>query len=243
MKRFLVVALFLSMFVTGCGKENKVEEQTQVTEVVQEETQEVVKDVPFEKVNVIDYSKIGDETLLIIGDNLSNCQKYDIDIEQTYLEAMMIAKPYLDIKVKFEQKPNQENKNADLYNTEDVGTVTDNKETLQFGIISDWEFYDGKDLGKMSLLDVAEYIYDKYGLPKEAVSPYTITVKSATLQEDNGISYYKVVDKNNFIFYDYDENFSYTDGKTYDIYTEPTGLYVTENNPLTRIFLIYHEER
>lgn len=242
MKKVLVIALFLSMLVTGCGKGNKAEVQTQATESVQETTQEV-KEVPFEKVNVIDYSKIGDETLLIIGDSLSNCQKYDIDIEQTYLEAIMLAKPYIEIRVKYEKKPNQENKNADLYNTEDVGTVTDDKEAIQFGIISDWEFYDGKDLGKMSLLEVADYIYDKYGLSKDSVDqPYKLTVKTFDKIDDDGTFYYKIIDKNGFVFYDYTNEYKYKVGKTYDVSIESTDSLETENNPLSNIFLVYHEK-
>ena len=246
MKKVLVFTMLLSILLTGCGRGKKAEVQMQNTEKVQETTQaakEVTKNAPFEKVNVIDYSKIGDETLLIIGDDLSNCQKYDIDIEQTYIEAMMLAKPYIEIRVKYEQKPNQENKNADLYNTENVGTVTDNKEAIQFGIISDWEFYDGKDLGKMSLLEVADYIYNKFGLSTDCMNQsYNLTVKSFDIvkDEDGNTDYYKIIDKNGFIFYDYIDHYNYKVGKTYKVTVDSMHELETERNPLSNVFMLYH---
>lgn len=213
MKRKVIAVLLLTMLVTsGCGKQTKQSVKKQPTTQAVEMTTEEIKEAPFEDVNILDYSKIGTITYLIIGDSFSNCEKYEVNIDQTYLDAIIDAKPYIKVKVKYGTKVNN-NKNVDLYNTEDVGSVTDNKEELQVGTIVDWEFYDGKDLGKMDLSTVCDYLKDKYTLPKtddESVM-HKMTVKSVekvepdTEDEDEEETepYLRITDENGFIFNDY----------------------------------------
>lgn len=213
MKRKVIAVLLLTMIVTsGCGKQTKqsVEKQPVTQEV--ENTTEEIKEAPFEDVNILDYSKIGTVTYLIIGDSFSNCEKYEVNIDQTYLDAIIDAKPYIKVKVKYGKKV-ENNKNVDLYNTEDVGSVTDNKEELQVGTIVDWEFYDGKDLGKMDLSTVCDYLKDKFSLPKEEneAVKHKMTVTNVEKVEPDGNDedevetepYFRITDENGFIFNDY----------------------------------------
>lgn len=245
--RLVIISLIVisSIGIVGCGKEKK---EGINTEIVEEMVTEVVeeKDVPFETVNVLDYSKIGDVTYLIIGDSFSNCKKYDIDIEQTYLEAMMDSKSYISgVRVKFGHKV-ENNKNEDLYNTDDIGTVLDNREQIQVGSIIDWEFYDdNKSLGKMDLTEMTNYVKEKYKLPRteEEETEYTLTTKSVETIVDasTNIQYLKIVDENNFVFYDF--RMAITEGD-YPIGISKTVKLIyndeilTETNPLTQTYLI-----
>lgn len=244
-RKIVVLTLVMIIGLMGCGKKNNIDTTEKITDVVTESTEEKIE-VPFEDVNVLDYSKIGDKTYLIIGESFSNCEKYEINIEQTYLDAIVDAKSYVGIRVKFGYKV-EDNKNADLYNTEDIGTVLDNKEELQLGYITDWEFYDnGKDLGKMDLVSISDYIKEKYSLPRneDEDTKYKLTVKSADVitDVDTDITYIKIIDTNNFVFYDYDTRHHSIDDYEVGSSKEVNLVYLderlTENNPLTSVYLI-----
>lgn len=245
MKRAVIVIMLLVVALTGCGKKTSDVVATETTETIITEKPTEEKEVPFEKAQILDYSKIGEETFLIIGTSMSDCQKYLIDIEQTYLDAMMTARPYIDIKVKYEQKAVVNNKNEDLYNTEDVGAIEDNKDELGLGSISDWEFYDGKDLGKLDLTAVTKYLREKYSLPtdEDELVKHTMTVKSIDKITDTpGEECLKLVDENGFVFYDYDMNneTEYEVGKQVEINTFYTVFDNEEQptNPMMQTFIV-----